>query len=556
MKGCGHCKSLAPEYIKAAGKLPDVPLAKVDATVETETAKRFGIQGYPTLKFWKDGEGPNDYDGGREADSIVEWIQQRTDPNYKPPPEEVVALTVETFDDFIADKPIMLLEFYAPWCGHCKKLAPEFEKAARKLKEHKIPLAKVDATVERKLGDQYGVTGYPTLKILRFGRRFDYEGPREAEGIVRYMLEQAKPAVKELKTVKEAQRIFLKDDVTIIGFFATTDSSSFQAFSDAAEMTRSEFTAVGYTTDPEVMKHYKAQPGQIVLFYPEIYWSKYEPRRKTFDKDGATTEGILAFWRDNAAPLVGQITRKNSPTRYSKLPLVVVYYNVDFSLQYREGTQFWRNKVLEVANKYKDKGYRFAVADEEEFEKELADVGLGDSGLEQNVVVFGVDGKKYPMDPEKYEDELDENLEAFMKAINSGKAKAYVKSAPLPSGDTGPVKTLVASNFAKIVNNEGKDALIEFYAPWCGHCKSFEPKYKQFAAKWTKEQPNLVVAKFDATANDVPDGYAVEGFPTIYFAPSGKKDKPIKYTGNRDLDDIANFVRQHAIKSFQTKEEL
>jgi thiol-disulfide isomerase/thioredoxin len=65
---CGHCKSLAPEYIKAAGKLTDVPLAKVDATVETEIAKRFGIQGYPTLKFWKDGDGPNDYDGGREAD--------------------------------------------------------------------------------------------------------------------------------------------------------------------------------------------------------------------------------------------------------------------------------------------------------------------------------------------------------------------------------------------------------------------------------------------------------------------------------------------------------
>ena len=65
---CGHCKTLAPEYAKAAKKSKDVPLAKVDATVETELNKRFKIEGFPTLKFWKDGENPIDYDGGRDAD--------------------------------------------------------------------------------------------------------------------------------------------------------------------------------------------------------------------------------------------------------------------------------------------------------------------------------------------------------------------------------------------------------------------------------------------------------------------------------------------------------
>lgn len=65
---------------------------------------------------------------------IVEWIKAKTDPKYKPPKEEVVTLTVENFDEFIGDKKIMLIEFYAPWCGHCKKLIPEYEKAAKKLK--------------------------------------------------------------------------------------------------------------------------------------------------------------------------------------------------------------------------------------------------------------------------------------------------------------------------------------------------------------------------------------------------------------------------------------
>jgi hypothetical protein len=59
-----------------------------------------------------------------------------------------------------------------------------------------------------------------------------------------------------------------------------------------------------------------------------------------------------------------------------------------------------------------------------------------------------------------------------------------------------------------------------------------------------------VLAKFDATANDPPEGYTTEGFPTIYFAPAGKKSDPIKYTGNRDLDDLTAFMKKHAVKSF------
>ncbi|KAF8358966.1 hypothetical protein PRIPAC_93961 [Pristionchus pacificus] len=554
---CGHCKNLAPEYEKAANKL-STPLAKVDCTVETEICKRYDVKGYPTLKFWKDGGEPVDYDGGRDEQGIIDWINPRVDPNYKPPPEEVVTLTTEIFDSFISENELVLVEFYAPWCGHCKKLAPEYEKAAQRLKAEgsKIKLGKVDATVEKKLGEDYGVSGYPTLKIFRNGKRFEYNGPREANGIVKYMVDQAAPAAKKLNGLKEVERWMDKNDVTIVGFFATEDGSSFEAYSDAAEMLREEFKTMGWTSDPAAFKKYDAKPNDVIVFYPALFQSKFEPKSRTYNKAGATPEDLIAFFRDHSAPLVGKMTKANAANRYSKRPLVVIYYNADFSLQYREGSEFWRQKVLTVANKYAKDKYKFAVADEDEFAKELQELGLGDSGLEHNVVVFGADNKKYPMNPEEFEDELDENLEAFMKKISSGHAKPYVKSAPLPKDDKGPLRSLVASNFAKVALDESKDALIEFYAPWCGHCKAFEPKYKQLAAALAKTEPNLVLAKFDATANDAPEGFDVEGFPTIYFAPSGKKDKPIKYSGNRDLDDLQKFMKKHAVKSYQKKDEL
>lgn len=86
--------------------------------------------------------------------------------------------------------------------------------------------------------------------------------------------------------------------------------------------------------------------------------------------------------------------------------------------------------------------------------------------------------------------------------------------------------------------------------------QAFEPKYKELAIRLKKEQPNLILAKYDAIANDVLKNYVVEGFPTIYFVPSSKKSTPIKYTGNRDPEDLIKFMKANGVVSFQGKTEL
>merc|ERR1712126_777436 len=134
-------------------------------------------------------------------------------------------------------------------------------------------------------------------------------------------------------------------------------------------------------------------------------------------------------------------------------------------------------------------------------------------------------------------------LEKFCNDLLDDKLEPYLKSEAVPE-QTEPVKVLVAKNFNDIVQDD-KDVLMEFYAPWCGHCKSLAPKYDELAKK-LEDEPNIVIAKMDATANDVPSNYEVRGFPTIYFAPKGNKDTPKSYEGGREVDDFIAYLKRES----------
>jgi len=101
---------------------------------------------------------------------------------------DVIDLTPNSFKSQVLDSEIpFLVEFFAPWCGHCQRLAPEWEKAATNLKGI-VPLGKVDCTVHQSLCSQYQVQGYPTIKVFsQKGKKVeDYQQARQATAIVGY----------------------------------------------------------------------------------------------------------------------------------------------------------------------------------------------------------------------------------------------------------------------------------------------------------------------------------------------------------------------------------
>lgn len=76
-----------------------------------------------------------------------------------------------------------LVKFYAPWCGHCKHLAPVLDEASLAVQGSGLRIATVDCTVQTGLASKYDIQGYPTLKVFRDGVVSDYDGRRSAEGI-------------------------------------------------------------------------------------------------------------------------------------------------------------------------------------------------------------------------------------------------------------------------------------------------------------------------------------------------------------------------------------
>ncbi len=408
---------------------------------------------------------------------------------------------------------------------------PEYSKAAATLKGEKVRLGKVDATEETSLGEKYDVKGYPTLKFFRNGSPSEYNGGRTAGEIVSWLRKKTGPPAKALNTAAELSDFKASADAVVVGFFAGAEGDAHSVFIKEAQ--GNDDLAYGIVTDAALAAAEGAKVPSVVVF------KNFDEKVNHFSGP-FTADELSAFVNAASTPLVMEFNDDNVKKIFgSKISNKALFF-ADYEAPTWAGL---REQYAAIAASYKGKAV-------------FATVGLDKT---QVLEYFGLTAKDVPTffmlamtegsDMKKFKHAEGINgLSGFLDSYLAGNVKPYLKSQPIPTENPTAVRTVVGLNFKEVVLDQSKDVLVEFYAPWCGHCKTLAPKYEKLAKKFAGVS-TVVIAAVDSTANDIED-VDVSGFPTLKFWPAGDKAKAIDYDGPRTVKGLTKFLKEHATHKF------
>ncbi|CCE62155.1 hypothetical protein TPHA_0B04860 [Tetrapisispora phaffii CBS 4417] len=462
-----------------------------------------------------------------------------------PEDSQVVKLGKDNFVDFVKDNHLVMAEFFAPWCGHCKKLAPEYVKAADTLQSKDVALAQIDCTDNQDLCMGQGIRGYPTIKIFRDGdyeNATDYNGARTAEAIVDHMIKLTLPVVIELEDADDLED-YIEDVAQYGSIFVNKGMADYnETFYKTAKKAFGKHTFINVPLE-------KGETPELT------FYSKSLEKPITFDgdlKQLVESDDYLIRWASiESLPAFGEINAETYSGYYAaELPMGYFFFNDDEDVKTVE-------KLFEsLAKTYKGK-ILFAKLDGSKFGRHADALNM-----KQQFPLFVIHDSKLNLKyglPQLSDEEFEKldgkritlnskQVKKLVKDFVSGKAEPTVKSEPIPEVQESNVTKIVGYTHEDIVQDAKKDVLVKYYAPWCGHCKKLAPIYEDLAnllqsEKSTKDK--FVIAEVDATLNDI-SSVELEGYPTIILYPANKKDEPVRFESQRDITNFLTFLEENS----------
>jgi protein disulfide-isomerase A1 len=422
-------------------------------------------------------------------------------------------------------------------------LAPEYVKAAEILLKEDPPLriAKVDATEERDLAEKFGIKGFPTLKFFKNGKDSEYDGGRTSDAIVSWLRKKTGPPAKTLDTVEVAKTFIDNNDVAVVLFHSGVETDEYKSFMNMASVTESDVQFAVASADEKFMGEFGiAHAPALVLF------KQFDEKRNDYTGDLTSEMDMSDFINSNSLPLVIPFNQNTARKIFGgpiKSHLLLFTNDNTYEQTFSSVAESFRGRMLAI------------TVDQSDAENEKVCQFFGLEGGSPATLMI-VNMEQQPLKKFRYPGDLTvEGMVAFGEEVLSGKLKPFLKSEPEPEENNEPVVTLVGTSFERIVLDAEKDVLVEFYAPWCGHCKSLAPKYEELA-KIFVDIPTVVIAKMDATENEVdhPD-VNIRGFPTIKFFPAGENKEVVEFDGARDVEDFVKFIKAHAKSFFDLPED-
>lgn len=173
------------------------------------------VRGYPSIFIHEDGKKLQDYNGNRQLDDLKQFVKKFVkSPETSPMEVEEEKLPVvntkgqvlpisdaATFAETLRQGPAFV-KFFAPWCGHCKKLAPIWVQLAHHLK-NKVAVAEVDCEAYSSLCTTHKIQGYPTLIYFTGDVRTEYNGGRKLDQLRAFAEKAAEGSLHPLHSDSE-----------------------------------------------------------------------------------------------------------------------------------------------------------------------------------------------------------------------------------------------------------------------------------------------------------------------------------------------------------------
>lgn len=443
----------------------------------------------------------------------------------------IVVLTGENFQKALDHFDNLLVEFYAPWCGHCKAFAPDYVKIASILQDkgQNVACAKVDAPEEQDLIEKYDIQGFPTLKLFRKDKKTDtYQGFRSVDTLVDWVTRKIGPAALLLEDHESAEKFKDSAEVVVVAHFKDSASNESLTFFEVADQ-HDDYKFAIIHKEEVAQKLGLAKEG-IKLF------KKFDENEADYDKDLKSAVELKRFIQANSLPLVVTFDQRNAQKIFGG---DIKAHNLlfisksdakfkDISEEFRKSAQNFKERALFV----------IIDSDQDEHERIIEYFGLKKDELPgMRFIKLQEEMTKFKYTHDEFEAV---KITEFVSGVLEGNIKPHLLTQELPEDwDKNPVKVLVGSNFDDIAFDKSKNVLVEFYAPWCGHCKALAPIYEQLGEKY-KDHENIVIAKMDAASNEL-EHTRINSYPTIKLYKM-ETNEAIEYNGERTLEGLSKFL--------------
>ncbi|CCW70112.1 unnamed protein product [Phytomonas sp. Hart1] len=435
---------------------------------------------------------------------------------------EVVVLTSENINGTIGKDGLTFVKFYAPWCGHCQKAAPEFSKASDILKDT-ATFAELNCDDEKETCARFEIDGFPKFMIFQKGVKVsDYDGPRTASAMANFAKAYLAPDTTSVNSNEEFENAKNENPKICLIKTKSNETDLAKSIGEIILKYKSTFHFVLVTDE-------KVSPDDSM---ESITVYRKDDDKEVFDGD-LNSEALINFLDKASIMFIGSLTPETIPL-YSKL----ARDKVGILLLGQEKTEEHVADIRSVAKKYRNDIIFIGV--ESETNEVSRNIGLpSDTVFPAFVITSQSSIYAHPTDIQANSRTIGDFIEKHLK----GEVNPLIRSQPIPKEPTKDGLTTLVGKTLDSYLKEGKDMLIYIYAPSCGHCQKFHPVYDEFAKAYGSD--DLIIGKIDATANDFNRTlFNVTGYPTVCFIPA-KSNEAIYYNGDRTVDDLASFVKEH-----------